>query len=343
MHHEKSNDCFCLPVCETPMIRNDHEALQCSVLQSLGCDITPVLINNYTNIVKKNDLGLSYNHLHTDAWFKNDKITQRQYMNFYSCMFTSRRNELIDLITDFISNGYYLSGHFNSFYISAKHAYGAYDTKTVYLIYGYNKTDNLFYAIGKTRCKHFGKYEIPFKEYLNGILNKTDLKFNLSFVKFNEELDAIVSYSKIYNGIYDYLHSKNKEDSLFPKGAALNYKYGLDCYRDFLNMISTLHEHRYFIEPLSYDTLWEHHIIMRKRIEYLKESGALTDLSIVVEYDDICKKAEEVYNYCVEYNTECDPDKIKIIYLFCGQIIDDEAKILNKLLLQIKKHLKDGA
>lgn len=250
------------PICTSPIVRENFLAIEYSVFQAYEKDLTPVLCNYYINIVSGQDKRVQFSHLHEDKWLVKEKIMHQHHMTWHREMFEDNQDELISIIQKLIAGGYYLTGNYNAFYIKAKPAYQCYETNTVYLIYGFNQKTQLFYAIGKTSNSTFEPYEIGYDEYIQAVFNRENGLFNLNFLKFNDDCAVKADIKKVYNGIYDYLHSKRKEDGPIPEGEAKNYRYGLNCYRDFLKSLANQHEYRCYIEPVSYAVLLEHHVLI---------------------------------------------------------------------------------
>ena len=326
------------PICTSPIVRENFLAIEYSVFQAYEKDLTPVLCNYYINIVSGQDKRVQFSHLHEDKWLVKEKIMHQHHMTWHREMFEDNQDELINIIQKLIANGYYLTGNYNGFYIKAKPAYQCYETNTVYLIYGFNQKTQLFYAIGKTSNSTFEPYEIEYDEYIQAVFNRENGLFNLNFLKFNDTCGIKADIKKIHNGIYDYVNSKRKEDGPIPEGEAKNYRYGLNCYRDFLKSLTNQHEYRCYIEPVSYAVLLEHHILMQKRIDYLLSTGIVDEKEIGSEYQRIVEQARCVYSLCLQYNTSFDPKLIKQIYNGVSTIIEDEQQLLNRLLERLRMY-----
>lgn len=328
-----------LPICTTPLVNNNFMGMQYSVYQACDIDLTPALVNHYTNIVMGNDWRVSVSHIHDDKWLVKEKIMHIHHMNWHVEMFENRPEEIIEQIICFISNGYYLSGNFNAFYIKSKPAYLSYSTNTVYLIYGYDLEEDIFWAMGKTNNAHFEKYKITFDEYLNSVLKPPKTLFNWNFIKYNDKLNPKTHYKTIYNGIYDYLNSKHMNTGIFPKGQFAFYTYGLSCYKSFLRCLGAQHEYRQYIEPTSYTTFMEHHLLMQMRIDYLMEQNVLSNISISTEHKAICDLSYNVFDNCLKYNQTGNASYIKEIKTATEYIIDSEPHILENMLLGLKKRV----
>lgn len=331
------------PICTQPIVKNNFMALQYSVFQAYDRDLTPTLINYYANIVSGQDWRVQYSHLYEDKWLVKEKIMNQHHMTWHKEMYQDHSADLITLIMKFLSQGYYLTGNYNAFYIPEKPAYHCYNTNTVYLINGYNVNERFFCAVGKTKNSIFETYQIDFDDYLLSIFNRENDLFNLNFIKFNNDSEIKTNYSKIYNGIYDYLHSVNKEDGIIPEGNARNYRYGLNCYNDFLKSLTIQNEYRCYIEPTSYGVFCEHHALMQTRLNYLTLVGVISDERLAEEYQkNVLDVAERTYSNCLQYNIDFKPQLIKQIYSDISDIIKTEECLLQNVLLDIKKHVKEG-
>lgn len=326
-----------LPICITPIVvENNFMAMQYSVFQAFEKDLTPVLANYYINIVSGQDNRVQFSHLHEDKWLVKEQIMLQHHMIWHKEMFNNRPDELIALIQQFISHRYYLTGNYDAFYIKAKPAYQCYNTNTVYLIYGYNNNDNVFYAVGKTKNSTFESYAITYNDYLLSVFNRDNGLFNLNFIKFNDDCKIKTNFNKVYDGIYDYLHSICKQNGVIPEGNAIAYRYGLRCYRDFLKALTTQHEYRRYIEPSSYSVFLEHHILMQKRIDYLMSIGIPFNKDYSSDYKKIVELSKNVFDTILCYNASFDPLLIKIMANDLRIIIENEYNILIELLEKIK-------
>ena len=132
-----------LPICTTPIVRENFLAMEYSVFQAYERDLTPVLCNYYINIVSAQDKRVQFSHLHEDKWLVKEKIMHQHHMTWHREMFEDNQDELINIIQKLIANGYYLIGNYNSFYIKAKPAYQCYETNTVFMTVGRGKGDIL--------------------------------------------------------------------------------------------------------------------------------------------------------------------------------------------------------
>lgn len=320
-----------LPISLSPIVTENFLAMEYSVYQSYEKDLTPVLCNYYSNIVSGQDKRVQFSHLHDDKWLLREKVMHQHHMTWHKELFEDNCNELIEMIQKMIAHGYYLSGNYNAFYIKAKPEYQCYDTSTVYLIYGYNLKDRFFYAVGKTTNCTFESYKISYEEYTLSVFNRKNGLFNLNFLKFNDNCAIKMDLKKVHNGVYDYIHSRRKDDGPVREGETSNYRYGLNCYRDFLKSLKYQHEYRCYIEPVSYAVFLEHHILMQKRIDYLISTG-IVDANIGFEYSKIVDRSKYIYSSCMQYNTSFDPGLIKQIYKGVAVIIENEQQILNRLL-----------
>lgn len=336
MTYEKNSCEVKLPICTQPIVLGNFLAMQYSVFQASENDLTPVLVNYYSNIVSEQDKRVQFSHLHEDKWLVKEKIMHQHHMTWHREIFEEDPSVLINLIRRFISNQYYLTGNYNAFYIKSKPSYQCYDTNTVYLIYGYNDENRVFYAIGKTNSNLFETYNIKYEDYIQSVCNHDKGLFNLNFLKYNDNPNIKTNLKKVYNGIYDYVHSQNKENGVIPEGNAKNYRYGLNCYRSFLKSLATQHEYRRFIEPTSYLVFLEHHILMMQRIDYLKSIGIITHDNIVADYKTLVNLSKCIYDDCQKYNTDFSPHLIRQIYNNVTYIIDNEELILHDVLFSIK-------
>ncbi len=117
-----------LPICTTPIVRENFLAMEYSAFEAYEMDFTPVLRNYYSNIISGQDKRVQFSHLHEDKWLVKEKIMHQHHMTWHREMFENQPDELIGMIQKLIANGYYLTGNYNAFYIKAKPAYQCYET-----------------------------------------------------------------------------------------------------------------------------------------------------------------------------------------------------------------------
>lgn len=318
------------------------DSIYLCVLQADERDMKPLIFRNFLNIQKGRCEQTAYHHIHEDEWFVQSKSMITHQMVLYKGSYENKQNELINFILTMISKGYYLIGEINGKYLSAKWEYDCYDTKSSYLIYGYDQKCKLLYAVGKTKDQTLAQYQITFKEYLDGIFNLQFPTFTLTFINSKDEaIDIKTNLGEIHNGIYDYIHSKNRYDTVIPKGEAVYCIFGIDCYKDFYRKIQYVHEYEQYIEPLHYQIFWEHHKVIRELMKYLLEQCDMVISLLLKEYsEEICVRSEQIYDMCVSYNRQNDPVLLKNILDNIGYIIKHEPMILQQLLDVLKEKVK---
>lgn len=331
-----NNDVYILPIESNPIIKNDIFSFQCSVLQSNTHGLDSVVFNYFLNLIMGEDGEMVCRHLHNDKWFLKSKIMHRNHMILSSDMYSSNTQELESMIISFISQGYYLYGTINAFYISAKSLYEVTDSYERYVIYGYDLSKKYFYAVGGTKSGVFEKHLIPFDEYYKGVFNCKTNMFNLSFIKCNDDYNQKLNCREIYNGIYDYINSKNKDSFLFKNPKSADYLYGIACYRYILDSVAVKHAQGGYIDLTSCAVLVEHHQIMNKRIEHLLSERAIKSTRIADDYNRINEIAKNTYSICLEYNASHNPQLIKKMHSNFKTIINEEQQTLNELLFELK-------
>lgn len=331
-----------LPICETPLLQNSMDAIALSVLQADGRNLLPLICHSYLNIQKGRCDYTVYSHIYDDLWLVQSKAMVQHQTTLYKGNYQDKTDELLNLIFTFLSKGYYLTGEINGKYLLTSFEYHLYDTNRPYLIYGYDLEDRVFFAAGKTKKKYFGTFRLSFDEYLNGIFETKLATFSLTFIKANDEISNIEpNYGKLYNGIVDYLHSKNRFDGLFADCEAAYCIFGMDCYKDFYHKIQYVHEYEQYIEPLHYQIFLEHHKVIRELMKYLVDQCDM-DLSILLkEYsEEIYARSEQIYDMCISYNRQNDPVLLKNILDNIDYIIKHEPMILQQLLDVLKEKVK---
>ena len=345
-----------LPINAEPIILSmPFLAIQCGVFQAH--DINHWLLNKFINIASNYDARVRYQHLHNDEWFEQEKVTDKHHMTLLLDMLELKSYSVMETIKEMVSNGYYLSGNSNVYYLKESHACRNLSYCPPYLIYGYDEDRELFfYAVGSTKNSRYEPYTIAFPEYIESIKNNhglfhfkpnfvklksvTDSRFNLNFIRLNSGYNFKTNYSEIYNGIYDYLNSSNKSDGAVQSASSLDRIYGLDCYRDFLHYITFTYDFHEYIEPFHYLVFLEHHQIMENRLKYLHEIGVVKNSQLCGDYSKIREKSEIVYENCKKYNTTHEFRLLGEIYTDVEEIIEEETAVLKDFLAELGVHIE---
>lgn len=327
-----------LSVEKSPYITaRQSNALQLSVIQAIPADITPWLCSQFVNLAYKGDSPLPLDILREDFWFTKAKLTSRQYMNLSTEVMDYASFDVIAYISSALDRGMYVMGDFNAYYIREKPEYRIVNKKNDYLIHGYDSYDKLFYMLGYTKDKHFGDFTVPYDEYLESIKNRTDKIFNLSLFEVNPNFDFSLSLKDTYKKLKDYLLSERSEEQRYKPGVA----YGLGALEQFWkeSKADYMGRDRYF-DYLSFLALMEHKQLMCVRMQYLYDSGIVSDKKIV----DLCIEsylcAEDALKICGEYNSNRELSGLENLDSDIKRIIGNDRDMLNIALDNIGNYQK---
>ena len=141
----------------------------------------------------------------------------------------------IKFISEKIRSGYYVTGMFDEYYISAKVRYNKEHYKGQFYLVGVNDIDRTFHAVGTDIGKPFGEYDIPFDELemsiddsSESVFDKSDYSNVFNFVK-SKNSEYVFSLPKVYESVKTLLNTSRDYNNIC----------GFDAVRYFLDNIIT--------------------------------------------------------------------------------------------------------
>lgn len=328
-----------LPINQSPFITSKlFVAYQCSIFQT--AERMPWFINKFHNIIQGYESRtLRYDHVHTDEWFCNEKAAHKQYFLLGTEILEYESVDIIAMIEKLISEGYYLAGNFNPYYISTRKEYKNLDTNIPYFIYGFCSKRKEFLALGNTLNERYSPYSILYDDYIQGLKHRNDKLMNFNFVKLNEDFKYNTNLNEIYNGTKDYLNSENSADKMKIAFNMPKYQYGIKCYHNFIAYVKFVQDFFGYIEPSHYQVFLEHHMLVQNRIQYLCSVGLIQNKALLMDSKLICDMAQDVRILCTRYNQTHSYEIIGKIADKALLIVDKEISLLEDFLVEVKRNL----
>lgn len=309
----------------------NNKSFPLGIIQSLGDKVLPWLCNKYINCVYFPNQERQYDLCMEDWWFTKEKVFSIQLLRLSPTYLKFKSLNIFSIIKECIDNGIYIYGRFNEKYIPTKHAYNRYDNIHEYFIFGYDEKENELISIGYNKNNRYEEYFISYNDYFKSI-ECTDV-FDIYLVQLNKEFDFSLDIKYIIQDLSEYLSSSNTREDNKQK------LYGLNCWRHFIENTKKDIQKVNRIDIRHTRLFMEHKNLMLKRIEYLKQVGFIKNN---LSYKDIQEEANKAYLLSLKYNmTHNYSTAEKIINLYNNILIDEE-KILNEVLIEINSNINNS-
>lgn len=265
-------------------------------------------------------------------WFMDQGIFYRQIYpidrKYHS------REDILSLILHWLNQDVYVYGFFNEKYIPHKNAFGRYDFKHAYLIYGYDQTEQNFFAMGYTDHQKFEKYLVSYEDFFNGIEHVDEQHF------FPKYLDRACSCTfdlyQTYWELQDYLRSEYTAHR--SHGKHPDDIYGISANRAFQRYVYAIDRHGNYLDPRLSRLFFENKAFMVKRLGYMAQKGYISNYH--EEYSLLAEKSQKIHLLFLKYNLKRDGDILQSIDQIFTEVNDREEKILNRVFDELTDHFK---
>lgn len=316
-----------LNIDEKPLLYSKQNlAFQLSVLQSCGKDIMPWLIGKFTNLVYNSASCWQFDLCKDDLWFAKEKVFIKSHFLFNTKL-TFANLDILQLVRDYLDDGQYITGDFDTYYIASKPGYQKYHQMQDYLIYGYCDVSKELFCFGYTAPFTYGLYTISYSEYMAAICGRLDNRFNINAVKLNSKFQFEYTAASIYNGTYNFLNSTNQNTTYTTRNSC---EYGVKCFDNLKTHLSNTGLYYEYIDRRNYLVIQDFEMMLIARMRYLiakntiskKHLATTTDLdSLTNEFVTQCKLYNEIKSTICLENVLAYFDKISSINIKFAEII----------------------
>ena len=241
---------------------------------------------------------------------------------------------LIDTVASAIDNGIYVSGFFNERYIHNKSAFGKYDFRHSFLIYGYDDEGEFFKAIGYTANSKFETYEITFADFAAAMINCSDPV--IWFRAVNPNLNAGFDVIKVRDELGDYLKSDYTVNNA--TGKNMEDVYGLLAHRAFRDYVKRTGDGASILDIRLSRFFYENKAFMLKRLDFMHLNGLINDYHD--QYESAIKKSESVHLYFIKYNMTRNASSAEAIYRLMGEINQIDESIMSEVYKDLSAYIE---
>ena len=266
------------------------------------------------------------------SWFLGQNVFYMQTMPVTPEK--ASRDQLIDTVSSVIDNGIYVSGFFNERYIHNKSAFGKYDFRHSFLIYGYDAEGSIFKAIGYTANSKFEPYIITFSDFAAAIINCTDPV--LWFRAVNPNIEAGFDVIKVHEELGDYLRSDYTVNNAIGKNS--EDVYGLLAHRAFRDYVKRTGETESPLDIRLSRFFYENKAFMLKRLDFMHSNGLIGNYHD--QYESAVKKSESVHLYFIKYNMTRNASSTEAICSLMGETNQIDESIMSEVYKDLSAYIE---
>ncbi|WP_154983945.1 hypothetical protein [Paenibacillus xylanexedens] len=335
-----------LPV-YTPYIKSyKHHALKLSLIGDKEEYISWILSNyiqlyNPYNFIENKDCDPHW----LDFFLLTKNNESNPWLELENIHFSDlKRNDVIQFIENSIDNGSYLYLYYNAFYIEHSFAYKQEHTPSNLLIYGYNKTKQVFLVLDYhydemgNRLKHLEvQYNTLHLSLKNLNLNSHDEGWaEFSQICTVKENKMEIRIQDIIDTIEEYLLSSQTYKKSEPTNTFFqNSKFGISVYEALLHYLDSLQNQEVEINILPISILCEHKKVLYQLSLFLSHSFIIKE-SICNELKSLKNDMLIVKNLLIKFSIKREPMIIDSIRSKVLLIINIEKRVIPQLLQALK-------
>lgn len=283
-----------LPVADPPIKSYLHHAYGLSILATRS-DYLPWFHSNYIQ-------------WHFDKNFMNDRYSD--YFNFFYYPYVEvnmphmeklkldrtimSENELnVDFFIRLIDEGYYVCTYVDEYYVPNRVAYQNYHLKHEILVYGYDRTEQVFHVLGFDRERAFRPTTVSIDDFMEafeyGYGGDDDFFWRKYIIpaRLFDHAEYAFNLKLVTNLLEDYLESRESNIRIAmyiqpPRDSV----FGLKCYEYLDRLLELIEKGEFFIDYRVPSLLWEHKHCMNMRLQYMHSIGLIDK--------DICDRYAQV-------------------------------------------------
>lgn len=231
---------------------------------------------------------------------KNYKIYQTDYMFemfTISELFNSSDRRVVRDLYNLINKNMYVIISIDQFYVCGSEVYNKHHHMHEMLIYGVDKKKKHVYLFGFVKYGKLERIRLNFSEFMKAVSGQQN---NVVLIKYHPEEEFYnIDRQILIKRFSDYINGEDSYKNVSIGSSKGTRLYGINILREIKNDKLLLNNITADVR-MSY-TLYEHKVIMKKRIKYLMDKGLIFNPTAVVLIDDIIKNVERLKNGAAYY------------------------------------------
>lgn len=287
--------------------------------------------HNYIMMSGKKDFS-SFNQSDNDWMHGIEGVFKKNFVVLPKYIL-DRQDIIISLIIDLLENGSYILADLNEYYVPQRRAYMKRNFDHVNMLYGFDKTRNVFYIASYTDKGYYGGTEIAFDEYIISLKNSQYTDFTLNVVTPSNDFEPKFNLDRCKILLGYYLTGNDKEYDLGND----DYYHGIDAVKNLYYYLEHVKHNDLNIDIRYFYYLWEHKKIMFDRINYMIDNNYISgNIEHYKDYSDIVRKSEIMKGLALKYNFTKSKTTLENMQDLIHFIVYEEEKILKDIIKDLK-------
>ncbi len=254
--------------------------------------------------------------------------------------------QLIDSIIKSVENENYVYLFVDEFFIENTTAF----QKDTYihdiLIHGYDDEKSIFYVSGFTKNGTYSFYTVSFESIMKATLTeKLTLHRKvtlLQYKKYRYDNYTYLSYhfdlNNIVEQLEDYLYNRNSSLRFRMNQNPNNFLYGIQVYNVLRKQIERA-QHTNNMGVIPFHCIYEHKLIMRNRIQFLKEKLSVNLDIFLIWANELLNATLIIRNLTLKYEITNDKDVLTAIKKNIEEVEPKEYRLIVRLIQKLKESL----
>lgn len=240
-----------------------------------------------------------------------------------------------DAIVEAINMNKYLMIFIDYYYFSLKQFYLKEHTEHELFIYGYDLEKDLIYVGDNIQKGKFKFVSCPFQEIIDGYnhIPSDTYRFltDIRFVGVEKDASIKINCNQIIDRLEAYLYSRPTYDLMYEQECG----FGTEIIRQ---MTAVLKEHTGKFDIRPFHLLYEHKLLMEKRVQYLLENGYLKEEDIKLsDFTLLREQMKSIRNGVIRYNLTFKESRKEKLIEEWDKVRVSEEKLIKQLIDALKK------
>ncbi len=318
------NKCILPFTRDVEMVAYQNKAFPLGIIKANLQEYDIWLCNKLVNTILK--LNGEFNSYDKDLWSIEEGVTSEQYLVLHPETFTYSGLDLIQFNKEMLSEGFYIIGQYNEFYIEGKAAYKKYNFNHDYVIFGYDDKEKVFKSAGYLISGNYDFFDIPYQAYYNSVVSNPTKLIPINYYKISKSYISKIDIDFIKEELKNYLYSR-----LDNKGTKTRVDLGIVVWEKLIEYVLTVGEkqldYRYSRHYM------EHRGIMTKRFKILYDKGYVKNLELICDYErNVYLTTRVIHLLFIKYNLTKSPKVYEKILSLMKKSNEEEVRIISQII-----------
>ena len=310
-----------LPFKKNPLFASSRytSAVYFSIIEAQGKDIMPWVAGEMVNYQYVPGDGWQFDTLKNMYWYDNIKLFYKQTYLFDSHIPGWKYADVFELAIRALEDHKYIHTRLNAYYLPEDAAYQSFHRTVNCLIYGYDDVKKEIYYLrflpgdGITECCS------SFNVVTEALCCKEDGQVQLELLRFNPDFEFKLNINELYNGIFDFLNSTQRNLSIVK---VTPNEFGIESLKRLRNYLIQVGSNYEYIERNYYTSFYDFQVAMDIRYRYLRQCGILPSDWYDTDIFEFKNTADQFLFNCEKYNKSKEKTLLKDIVRQFDQLVE---------------------